>query len=386
MEIVALHRRDVETAILLSGTFAQMESVTAHLSHNQARPRRGALSSVQSAPAPEVFRMEGIALEALGVSKRYGDRDALCRVNFVAEHGRLHGLLGPNGAGKTTLMRIVLGLVGRDAGTVQLLGHRPDAPGGPVPDGVAGFVETPAFYPYLSGRRNLALLGRLDGDQKSRGRDGVDYALAQVGLAAEADLRVAGYSAGMRQRLGLAAALLRAPRLLLLDEPTSSLDPAGARDVRALARRLANEGAAVVLSSHDMAEVQDLCSALTIIDRGRVVYSGTVDALRKLAPDAVHALRTSDDRAAMDLAARQPGVRVTSSGVDGDGVTVSADTAALDAYVIALGRAGVAVRTLESRARSLESLFLQLTERDATVPVPTSRDSRGGTDAQPVGS
>jgi ABC-2 type transport system ATP-binding protein len=326
--------------------------------------------------------VEGIALEARGVSKRYGDRDALCRVDFAAEHGCLHGLLGPNGAGKTTLMRIALGLVGRDAGTVQLLG-RPDAPGGPVPDGAAGFVETPAFYPYLSGRRNLALLGRLDGDQKPRGRDSVDYALEQVGLAAEADLRVAGYSAGMRQRLGLAAALLRAPRLLLLDEPTSSLDPAGARDVRALARRLANEGAAVVLSSHDMAEVQDLCSALTIIDRGRVVYSGTVDALRKLAPDAVHALRTSDDRAAMDLAARQPGVKVT-SGVDG--VMVSADTAALDAYVIALGRAGVAVRRLESRARSLESLFLQLTERDATVPVPTSRDSRGDTDAQPVGS
>ena len=176
------------------------------------------------------------------------------------------------------------------------------------------------------------------------GSDTIGHVLEQVGLAAHADIAVAGYSAGMRQRLGLAAALLRAPRLLFLDEPTSSLDPAGARDVRALARRLADEGAAVVLSSHDMAEVEELCAMLTVINRGRVVFSGTVDELRKLAPDAVHALRTSDDRAALDLASRRPGVKVKSlRGADG-GLQVSADVEALDAYIIALGRAGVAVR------------------------------------------
>jgi ABC-2 type transport system ATP-binding protein len=182
----------------------------------------------------------------------------------------------------------------------------------------------------------------------------------------------------MRQRLGLAAALLRAPRLLFLDEPTSSLDPGGARDVRALARRLADEGAAVVLSSHDMVEVEALCSVLTVIDRGQVVFSGTVDELRLLAPPAVHALRTSDDRVARDLALQRPGVKVTSA-TDGS-LEVSADVEALDGYVIAIGCAGVAVRVLERRARSLESLFLELTgcagagEGVASAPRPAADD------------
>ena len=301
------------------------------------------------------------ALEAFDVSKRYAERDVLCGVGLVARHGQLHGLLGPNGAGKTTLMRVLLGLVRRDAGTVSLLGCGQDWTGGSVPAGVAGFVDTPAFYPYLSGRQNLALLTRLDGDEGSGRRQRVGQALEQVGLTTPADRAVSGYSAGMRQRLGLAAALLRAPRLLFLDEPTSSLDPGGARDVRALAQRLADEGAAVVLSSHDMTEVEELCAVLTVINHGRVVFSGTVEALRTLAPAAVHALRTSDDRVALDLASQHPGVKVRDlSAADGN-LEVSADTGALDAYVIALGCAGVAVRVLERRARSLESLFLELT-------------------------
>jgi ABC-2 type transport system ATP-binding protein len=316
--------------------------------------------------------VDRLALEALGVSKRYGDRDALCGVDLIARPGRLHGLLGPNGAGKTTLMRVLLGLVQRDAGTVHMLGCGLDSPAGPVPDGVAGFVETPAFYPYLSGRRNLALLARLDTDDGSGRRDSVDHALEQVGLSAHADIAVAGYSAGMRQRLGLAAALLRSPRLLFLDEPTSSLDPAAARDVRAIARRLADEGAAVILSSHDMAEVEELCAALTVIDRGRVVFSGTVAELRKLAPDAVHALRTSDDCAALDLASQRTGMTVMPA--IGGGLEVSADVEALDAYVVALGRAGIAVRALERRARSLESLFLELTGHDGAGKAPASRN------------
>jgi ABC-2 type transport system ATP-binding protein len=203
----------------------------------------------------------------------------------------------------------------------------------------------------------------------------VGHALEQVGLTAQADVGVAGYSAGMRQRLGLAATLLRSPRLLLLDEPTSSLDPAGTRDVRALLKHLADEGAAVVLSSHDMAEVEELCTALTIVHRGRVVFSGTVAELRKLAPDDVHALRTSDDRAALDLASQRPEVRVAHA-VDGSGLEVSADIETLDAYIIALGRAGIAVRGLERRLPSLESLFLQLTGRGAAgeEQEPSPRD------------
>ena len=317
--------------------------------------------------------VDQLALEAVGVSKRYGRHDALGGVNVVARFGQVHALLGPNGAGKTTLMRILLGLVGRDAGRVRLLGRDLDSTGGPVPGGVAGFVETPAFYPYLSGRENLALLARLDGARASGRNDRVDDALVRIGLASQADVAVAGYSAGMRQRLGLAAALLRSPRLLFLDESTSSLDPGGAQDVRALARRLADEGAAVVLSSHDMAEVEELCSVLTVIDRGRLVFSGTIGELRKLAADTVHILRTSDDCAALEVACWRRGLVVTPAS-DG-GLEVSAGLEALDAYVIGLGRAGVAVRFLERRTRSLESLFLELTGRGATPQPCDSPDS-----------
>jgi ABC-2 type transport system ATP-binding protein len=164
----------------------------------------------------------------------------------------------------------------------------------------------------------------------------------------------------MRQRLGLAAALLRTPRLLLLDEPTTSLDPAGTRQVRTLLERLVREGASVVLSSHDMNEVEAICDAVTILHVGKVVFSGTVDELRGQAPASIHALRTSNDAGALLLASRQDDVQVAPS-VEGEGLDVSAEASALDAYVIALGHAGIAIRRLEQRASSLESLFLQLT-------------------------
>jgi ABC-type multidrug transport system ATPase subunit/ABC-type transport system involved in multi-copper enzyme maturation permease subunit len=306
--------------------------------------------------------MDKPALEATGLFKRYGDHHAVSGVDLVVRPGQVHGLLGPNGAGKTTLMRIVLGLVRPDAGTVRLLGE--SAGTTPLPDGVAGFVDAPRFYPYLSGRRNLRLVAGLDGRSSSRETGRIDDVLGQVGLAAQADAKVGGYSAGMRQRLGLAAALLRSPKLLLLDEPTHSLDPAGARDLRARVRRLASDGVAILLSSHDMAEVEDLCGALTILHRGRVAFAGTVDDLRKRAPGAVHRLRTSDDERALSIA----GAQVTVA-ADGDGLDVCAGERDLDPYVIALGQAGIAVRSLESRDRSLESLFLRLTA-DGADPEP----------------
>jgi ABC-2 type transport system ATP-binding protein len=249
---------------------------------------------------------------------------------------------------------------------VRLLGQPFDSPSAAVPDGVAGVVEAPAFYPYLSGRANLALLARLDNFRGSGGVS-IESALEQTGIAADADAAVAGYSAGMRQRLALAAALVRAPQLLFLDEPTSALDPRGARDVRALARGLSENGAAVVLSSHDMSEVEELCAKVTILDRGRLVFSGTVDELRSRAPGAAYALHTNDDAAARPLAARWPGVRIGRP-IDA-GFEVMADIHALDAFVIALARAGVAVRSLERRTRSLESLFLDLTSHE-TGPRP----------------
>jgi ABC-2 type transport system ATP-binding protein len=326
------------------------------------------------------------ALEIRGLRKRYGDREALAGVDLTARHGQLHGLLGPNGAGKTTLMRIALGLVARDAGDVHLLGCALDSTAG-LPDGVAGLVESAAFYPYLSGRRNLALLSRLDGDATAGRRERVDLALEQVGLSGVADVAVGGYSAGMRQRLGLAAALIRRPRLLFLDEPTSTLDPAGAREIRTLAQDLAHAGTAIVWSSHDMAEVEELCAELTVIDHGRVVFSGTAEALRALAPPPMHALRTSDDRVALEVASERPGVKVKIASMTDDGLEVSADTEALDAYVMALGRAGVAVRALERRTRSLESLFLELTGHARADQIATAfRQQQGEAQASAVAS
>jgi ABC-2 type transport system ATP-binding protein len=300
------------------------------------------------------------AVEARGVTKRFGNRTALCDVELVARPGQMHGLLGPNGAGKSTLLRILLGLIRRDAGTVQLLGKPLDSSGAPpLPDGVAGFVDSPAFYPFLSARANLAVLDRLDGKPSANRRQRVDVALDYVTLTADADALVGGYSAGMRQRLGLAAALLRSPRLLLLDEPTSSLDPRSAEDVRTIVEDLAYDGAAVVMSSHDMVEIEEMCSTLTVLNHGQVVFSGTIDELRRIASATVHVLRTSDDDAALVLASAHHGVKVV-PGLAG-GLEMSADPEALDAYVIGLGCMGIAVRALEARSRSLESLFLEIT-------------------------
>ncbi len=314
--------------------------------------------------------VERLALEALGVSKRYGDREALGGVDLIARPGQLHGLLGPNGAGKTTLLRILLGLVRPDTGTISLLGAPLDTGRG-LAEGIAGFVEMPGFYPYLSGRDNLRLLERLDAGGAAPRISTSGSVLEQVGLAAHADRNVAGYSAGMRQRLALAAALLRAPRLLLLDEPTNALDPAGARDIRALLAGLAAQGTAVVLSSHDMTEIEALCAVVTVLHEGRVVVAGAVAELRRRAPADVYAVHTSSDAAAIRLAAGHSGVRVTVP-PEGTGFGLSAGLDALDTFVLALGQAGIAVRSLERRARSLEAMFLQLTA-DARGTEPADR-------------
>jgi ABC-2 type transport system ATP-binding protein len=300
------------------------------------------------------------AVEASGVSKRFGSRDALCDVDFTARHGQLHGLLGPNGAGKTTLMRILLGLVRRDAGSVRLVGRNVDAAAERLPDPVAALIDTPAFYPYLSGRSNLSLLARLDGETRGlrhRSRSGprTDWhrgaSRRRRGRLLRRDAPAARPGRGLDP---LAAAVV--PR-----RANERADPAGARDVRALARQLADEGAAVVLSSHDMAEVEELCTMLTVMNDGRVVFSGTVGELRTRAPAVVHVLRTSDDGTALRVAAQRYAVKATP--MSGGGLEVSALIEALDAYIIGLGRTGVAVRHLEPRTRSLESLFLELTGR-----------------------
>ena len=213
----------------------------------------------------------------------------------------MYGYLGPNGAGKTTSLRMLLGLIRPSSGSARLFGRDPMIDGVRALEGVAGFVEAPRFYPYLSGRKNLELVAALDGGDARRQ---IDAALDTVDLTSRAKDRVGGYSHGMRQRLGIAGALIRQPRLLLLDEPATGLDPAGMRDMRALIRSLAESGITVLLSSHLMNEVEELCNRVAIIRSGRIVYEGRLDELRASAAGS-YTLRTSDDaRGRADL--REP--------------------------------------------------------------------------------
>src|SRR5256885_363150 len=210
-------------------------------------------------------------VEARGLVKRYGEIVAVDHVDLTVERGDVFGYLGPNGAGKTTSLRMLLGLIRPTEGAARLFGRDPLGDGARALDGVAGFVEGPRFYPYLSGRKNLRLLADLDGGIPPAR---IDEVLDVVDLRERGKDRVGGYSHGMRQRLGIAASLLRQPKLLLLDEPTTGLDPAGMRDMRALVRRLADEGITVLLSSHLLNEVQGLCKRVALIRRGGIVYEG----------------------------------------------------------------------------------------------------------------
>ncbi|WP_261568559.1 ABC transporter ATP-binding protein [Frankia gtarii] len=320
------------------------------------------------------------AVEAVGLVKRFGGLTAVDHVDLRVDVGEVYGILGPNGAGKTTFLRMLFGLIRPDAGTLRVFGRTWAEAGPSMLDGVAGFIESPRFYPYLSGRRNLVLLAGLDGgDADSR----IDQVLDVVDLAGRAGDKVGGYSFGMRQRLGVAASLLRDPRLLVLDEPANGLDPAGIRDMRALVTRLAGSGLTVLLSSHNMDEVEEICDNVTIMRTGRVAYHGSIDQLRAQAPDPSHRLATSDDDHAMRLSAEHPAVSVTAHH-DG-GLALRAQTADADNYLIALGRAGVAVRALHLEIAPLESLFFMLTETDSatgSVPAglqPRSRNLTGAT-------
>jgi ABC-2 type transport system ATP-binding protein len=295
------------------------------------------------------------AIDVRGLVKRFGGISALDGFDMRVEPGAVRGLVGPNGAGKTTLLRISFGLVAPDGGSIRLLGGAWNAMGSGTMPGVAGFVEEPRFQPYLSARRNLELLARMDGVDRRR----VDDVLHAVRLEERGADKVGGFSSGMRQRLGLAASLLRSPRLLLLDEPTVGLDPAGAREMQQLLRSLAAEGVTVLLSSHNMVELDGLCDSVTVMRDGRSVWEGSMERLRSEAPAPAHRMWTSDDDRAQDVAGSLPAVAAVRD--PAGWLMVSAEAASLDAYVVALGQAGVAVRRLEPLMTALESMFLELT-------------------------
>ena len=282
--------------------------------------------------------------------------------------GRVHGFLGPNGSGKTTTLRVLLGLIRADAGEVSLLGLRvPDQLPRAMPS-VGSLVEEPKFFRPFTGRRNLELLADVAGLPRSR----VDAVMETVGLTDRAGERVKGYSLGMRQRLGIAAALLKSPSLLILDEPSNGLDPAGIREIRTLMRTLADSGVTILVSSHLLAEVQQVCDEVTIISRGRVVRSGPVGLV--LAPEGTSGrLRVGLENAA-DLAVGAEILVAAGLSVRRDGMSLIVEGAPRPAQVTRLLAAqGHYVSELHAETVDLEDVFLALTADsqiidDAEVP------------------
>jgi ABC-2 type transport system ATP-binding protein len=296
-------------------------------------------------------------VEVRGLVKRYGELEAVAGVDITVHAGDVYGYLGPNGAGKTTSLRMMLGLITPTEGTVRLFGRDPQVTVHALDD-VAGFVEAPTFYPYMTGRRNLELLAAFDGDDAG---DRIEQALDTVELSHRARDRVGGYSHGMRQRLGIAAALLRDPKLLLLDEPATGLDPAGMRDMRLLIRRLADQGMTVMLSSHLLAEVEELCNRVAIVRSGTIVYEGAIAELKRSAGAMYWLSSTNDDRA-LQVCRAQPGVADVR--VEHGRIAFTADDAAVAELSQALVEAGALIRMLTPQTVTLEDLFFSLTEGD----------------------
>ena len=302
-------------------------------------------------------------IEVRGLTKRYGEIVAVDGVDLTIEPGDVFGYLGPNGAGKTTSLRMMMGLIRPSAGSVRLFGRDPQVSVKAL-ERVAGFVEAPSFYPYFSGRRNLELCAALDGLEGDHTK-AIDQVLEIVGLLDRAKDRVRGYSHGMRQRLGIASALLRHPRLLILDEPTTGLDPAGMRDMRRLVRDLADRGITVLLSSHLLVEVDELCNRVAIIRRGRIAYEGSLAELRQTA-GLTYRVRTTDDRRARAILTGQESVSRLEAAPGGELAFKVTDETAVADLSLALAESGVAILELSPKQATLEELFFRLTEDGAS--------------------
>ncbi|MFI6687708.1 ABC transporter ATP-binding protein [Streptomyces sp. NPDC050485] len=303
-----------------------------------------------------------LSIRAHRITKCFGDVVALDGIDLDVPQGQIHGLVGPNGAGKTTLLGLLLGLAVADGGRLEILGT-PVGRKTAAPDGVAGFVDGPGLYPSLTARQNLAAMAALRGSDMRTA--GIDDVLDQVGLTDVADDRTRGFSLGMRQRLGLAATLLTKPQLLVLDEPSNGLDPSGQKHVHGVLTRLAAEGTTVVLSSHRMDDLEALCSEVTILATGRIVFSGPLSKLAAENRELDYRLLASDRQAARRVALDTAGVQVVDDAGarhDTERLVVRALLPALDKLVAGLVHAGIAVRELTPVVSPLEAAFLALTE------------------------
>jgi ABC-2 type transport system ATP-binding protein len=304
-------------------------------------------------------------LRIRGFSKKFGDFVAVDSLSFEVCRGDVYGFLGPNGSGKSTTIRAVFGLVEPTEGEIHLLGRQAGGPGGR--EGVAGFVDAPGFYDYLSARDNLKVLAAAD---RRKGEPPMARVLETVGLLGRERDKVKTYSTGMKQRLAIASALLREPEVLILDEPTNGLDPGGMRDVRALIRRLNEEGLTIFLSSHLLAEVEQLCNRVAVIGHGRLLAEGTIaevvggdngrQGYRLVVDDARSALRILEGGAHVTGASAAD--TEPPDGLGGKEIRLAVGPEGPGPVVRDLVAGGVAVLALVPARPSLEDLFLELTE------------------------
>jgi ABC-2 type transport system ATP-binding protein len=287
------------------------------------------------------------------LTKRYGRHTAVDAVNLTVRRGEIYGFLGPNGAGKTTTLRMLLGLVRPTQGSARVLGGRPGDPS--VLRRVGALIEGPGFYPYLSGRDNLRVLARY---KRLPGAD-VERALERVDLSERAGDAFKSYSLGMKQRLGVAAALLGDPDLLILDEPTNGLDPSGMADMRQLIRGLADRGRTVLLSSHLLGEVQQVCDRVGVIDGGRLLTESTVVELRGASTVLV---RAEPAQLAEQVVGAALGVDVRRDA--GGALRVLAGSERSPEIARALVQAGVEVHEIRPAERTLEEAFFEMTAHE----------------------
>ena len=298
------------------------------------------------------------AVRTTGLTRRFGEQVAVDAIDLVVPRGAVYGFLGPNGSGKTTTIRMLLGLIAADAGEIELLGSRMPRASTDVLPRVGALIEGPAFHPYLTGARNLRRLDVSDATANpATSVERIDAALARVGLTAAAGKKYRNYSLGMKQRLGLAAALLQPRELLILDEPTNGLDPQGTREVRKLIGDLAADGATVLVSSHLLSEIEQVATHVGIMAGGTLLRQGTLaDVLADGAPTI--RVDTPDTDVAM-AAMRDAGLAPTLTGPDS--VAARLGSVAVEDVAARLVQAGVRLRGLAQERPDLEELFVSIT-------------------------
>jgi len=311
-----------------------------------------------------------VVLSTHGLSKRFGEIQAVDGLDIVVRRGDVYGFLGPNGAGKTTVIRMILGLIWPTEGHVEVLGNRVPGRREAALRHLGGFVDDPVFYAPMSARRNLWLLAEMSGHADG---DRIDEVLEMVGLTDRADSKVGGFSHGMKQRLGIAQALLHCPDIIVLDEPTSGLDPGGMKEVRELIRQLGRQGTTVFLSSHLLHEVELVCTRAAIVKRGRVIVEGPVGELR---PDGMAVKVLVDDRPRALEVLRSLST-APSVAEDGDHLIVTMPDDDVPEMVKSLVAAEIGVRAVvPAPERGLEDVFLELTGTDGAEEAPVRRKRR----------